>query len=187
MRSLQNKVFLGLWLAVLICGYVIPSELYAKHIGFPHVKMDATGNKISVWEALDAKETRVIQASTLSAVDSVWSESVTISLPTLNPTRPQLAVNEQGDAVVVWTAVNEEKGICCLYAVMKPYNGSWTSPHMLSTNDEDVAHEYHIELNSTGNILVIWNAHKNGQDCVFSASSTMGSSWSTPTAICSGE
>lgn len=80
-----------------------PAEAGAARILDEKLTVDGAGNAVAAWLAADGSNTVVKTATRPAGTDSVWSAAEIVSRRGENSSSPDIAVNEAGDAVVVWT------------------------------------------------------------------------------------
>lgn len=75
-------------------------------ISFPSIKVDGNGSATAVWQNSDQLGNSIVAFNqyTKSKGDNSWNlHPAVLSGPNVAATQPNLAVNEDGDAIVVWT------------------------------------------------------------------------------------
>jgi hypothetical protein len=158
---------------------IVGSELVARPGS--DFAVDGRGDAVAVWDSWTEGflSHRVVQAAFRSA-GGEWQAPVDLSEEPhgedwrWEPYEPQVAIDEQGDAVVVWT--QGEKGVL---SASKPSGGAWQTPVDLSppgTSDGDAQ----VAFDGQGNALAVWD----GEDgTVQSALKPAGGAWQAPVDI----
>ena len=149
-------------------------------IGEPDVAVDAQGNALVVWPQLGVTET--IQAAVRPAGDGVWQAPVAVSTPGENAILPKVAIDPQGDAVVVWTSNNGGNRI--VEATSKHgSSGIWQAPVALSSPTEG-ASEPEVAIDSQGDAVAIWQSSNGANEIIDSASMSAGNgAWQSPIPV----
>jgi hypothetical protein len=158
-----------------------PSIVGSKLVAGSAFAVDGRGEAVAVWDSWTEGflSHRVVQAAFRSAGGD-WQAPVDLSEEPhgedwrWEPYEPQVAIDEQGDAVVVWT--QGEKGVL---SASKPSGGAWQTPVDLAppgTSDEDAQ----VAFDGQGNALAVWD----GEDgTVQSESKPAGGAWQAPVDI----
>ena len=90
--------------AIAAPTWLAPSQLSSSKEGLnsPDLAMDARGNSVAVWSAPEGSAVERIEASVRPAGGS-WSGPVPLSAGGVKAQDPQVAVDDAGDATVVWS------------------------------------------------------------------------------------
>lgn len=139
------------------------------------VGLDASGNVVAVWN-LDRGSGYVIQAEERPAASGVWGAPINLSQVGGNaPGPPSLALNANGDAVVVWT---RSDGV--VQASLRS-SGVWQAPTNLSAAgallDPDVA------IDSSGDAVAVWSWQGPSRTVVQASFHPAGGGWTAPTQV----
>jgi hypothetical protein len=164
----------GTWQPPSIVGY----ELVARPGS--DLAVDGRGDAVAVWDSWTEGflSHRVVQAAFRPA-GGEWQVPVDLSEedPLEEPYEPRVAIDEQGDAVVVWSSGYGESG--GVMSAFKPGGGAWRAPVELSppgTSDGDAQ----VAFDGQGNALAVWD----GEDgTVQSESKPAGGAWQAPVDI----
>jgi hypothetical protein len=149
-------------------------------VGEPDVAVDAQGNALVVWRQLGVTET--IQAAVRPAGSGVWQAPVALSTPGENAILPKVAVDLQGDAVVVWTSNNGGNRIVEATRKQGP-SGIWQTPVALSSPTEG-ASEPEVAIDSQGDAVAIWQSSAGANEIIDAASMSAGSGvWQSPIPV----
>ena len=158
-----------------------PSIVGSELVAGSDFAVDGRGDAVAVWDSWTEGflSHRVVQAAFRPAGGD-WQAPVDLSEEPhgedwrWEPYEPQVAIDEQGDAVVVWT--QGEKGVLSAF---KPSGGAWQTPVDLSppgTSDGDAQ----VAFDGQGNALAVWD----GEDgTVQSESKPAGGAWQAPVDI----
>jgi hypothetical protein len=118
----------------------------------PRVAVDAAGDAVVVWER-PSGATEVIQTATMSA-GGAWQAATTLSSAGAGEQAPALAMDPQGDAAAIWTAVsglNNE----IIQSAAKPAGQSWEAPANLS-EPAGAGLNPQIAVGPFGHAVAIW-------------------------------
>jgi hypothetical protein len=142
---LANRYSAGVW------GGVVWLEAGAGNATSPQVAMSSNGNAMVVWQQVDSSGHVSILANRYSA--GVWGGAVWLEAGTGDATQPQIAMDNDGNAMVVWQQV-DNSGYQSIMA--NRYSaGVWGGATLLedSTND---AFDPQVTIDSKGNAMVAW-------------------------------
>lgn len=162
-----------------------PVTLSAAGAGSALVAADAEGNVTAVW-LLEREEgwRSVVQSATRSAGGS-WSAPVTLSPPRKAARSPQIALDPQGGATVVW----EEEYSGAIESSTRSSGGIWSSPVTLSA-DGVVGGWPQVAVDSQGNATAVWAGRaSDGRRIqiqsrrIQTATRPAGGTWSAPVSI----
>jgi hypothetical protein len=158
-----------------------PSTVGSELVAGSDFAVDGRGDAVAVWDSWTEGflSHRVVQVAFRPA-GGAWQAPVDLSEEPhgedsrWEPYEPQVAIDEQGDALVVWT--QGEKGVL---SASKPSGGAWQTPVDLSppgTSDGDAQ----VAFDGQGNALAVWD----GEDgTVQSESKPAGGAWQAPVDI----
>jgi hypothetical protein len=117
----------------------------------PRVVDDSHGDATAVWASAGGGST-IVQAATRPAAGD-WQPPVNLSPIGEQASDPQVAVDPQGDTVVVWLRTDVTTPI--VQAAVRPAGGTWQPPIQLSAT-ADSASAPQLALDSQGNAVAIW-------------------------------
>jgi PKD domain len=149
----------------------------------PDVAMDAQGNAVAVWQQRDV--TQMIQAAVRPAGSETWQAPVGLSAVGENASIPQVAVDPQGDAVVVWTGSNGGNRI--VEATTRGgVSSMWQAPVALSSSSDE-ASEPEVAIDPQGNAVAVWQTSTGTNEIIDAAFMSAGSGvWQSPVAVSIG-
>ena len=142
-------------------AYLLPvSALSANIVENTIVSQDSSGNATGIWDLIDTTTNiRSIQVSTQDAGTDTWSTATTISNTDLDSYSPIISVNASGDAVAAWLVIDPEFGIVSIAgSIFTNATGTWSTPEILSTSNENINATYSVKLNDNGNICAVWSS-----------------------------
>jgi len=144
----------------------------------PEVAVDSKGEAVAVW--VHSRGARyVIQSATLP-VDGTWSAPADLAVATTDTRRPQVAVDEAGDAVAVWQQIRG--GNDAILAVTRPAGGAWSAPAVLSAPGQN-ARGPQVALDQFGDAVAVWQRSNGHHLIVQSATLPAHGSWSRPVNV----
>jgi hypothetical protein len=141
----------------------------------PDVAMNAAGEVIVTWSRHDGSASSV-HASVRPAGGS-FGAPVDLSTPGQDADFSQVALDQAGDAIVVWKRNNGDDRIT--QAAFRPAGGSFGAPVDLSvpsTNDFDPQ----VAMDQVGNAIVAWERFNGNETLVQGATRPAGGSFSAP-------
>ncbi|PKN39251.1 MAG: hypothetical protein CVU62_03395 [Deltaproteobacteria bacterium HGW-Deltaproteobacteria-2] len=124
-----------------------------------HVAMDNDGNAIIVWMQYDGPNYQIFKSEYRNGI---WTHpsSLTnnISLDGTDAEYPNLAMDDNGNAIIVW---NQSDGTNSQTFKSEYRNGSWTHPSSLTDNISpdgyDVYLSPHVSMDNNGNAIIVWD------------------------------
>ena len=143
----------------------------------PHSALNERGDTVVAWFGGNIV-TDEINVATYDSTTATWRPPVTLDsspnvqgFPFLNPVS---AIDENGNAVVIWKNLNEIKSSYYLF------DDVWEPSVTLSTNGSSPPY---VIMDRAGNATAVWD--ENGGN-ILSASRPFGGGWSTPVIIIQG-
>lgn len=147
----------------------------------PSVGASSTGEALAVWVARQATGgVGLVQAATLSTVGT-WGSPVTLSDGDLEASYPKIAMNNAGQAVVVWQAKEPGSSTVSGRAIVRSAGGTWGS--ILSFASSGVSYP-EVSINSGGKAVAIWIESRE-TDALLKASIYSSGSWLSPQTVSS--
>ncbi len=146
----------------------------------PQLALESTGDVIAVWSRSIGTST-VVEQATRAAAGGAWSAATQISPSGPDALAPEIAVNQRGDAAVVWTS-SDPSGLGVV-ALLRRASRAWGPPAML-VSDVSGPLAPQIALDPKGDALAVWSHSTSGYSRVQAAGLSAGSrSWSSPRAL----
>ena len=161
-----------------------PVTLSAFGAGSAIIAAGPEGNVTAVWLLERGEGWRSAVQSATRSVGGSWSTPVTLSPPKKAARSPQIALDPQGGATVVW----EEEYSGAIESATRSAAGVWSAPVPLSA-DGVLADWPQVAVDSQGNASAIWTSRaSNGRIRVQSrriqtATRPAGGTWSAPVSI----
>jgi hypothetical protein len=127
----------------------------------PRVGVDLSGNAVFLWQRFDGILNRV-QARARSAAGTLSTTQTLGDTGTTIPLGAQIAVDPQGNAVVVWEH-REGTAVCCtrVEALVRLADSTLGVTQFLSVADQ-VAREPHAAVDPDGNAVAVWGETTTG-------------------------
>ncbi len=127
------------------------------------IETDGLGNVVSVW-TLQEDGTSIIQAAYRGATGSEWSTPQQLSVAgNTTSSDPKIAINSQGQVVVVWRSRDLASNKSSLYSSTVALQGTavWTSPALVSDPSESLPNlygevPYSVTVSENGKATILW-------------------------------
>ena len=127
----------------------------------PQVAVDPLGNAIATWSAYEGEHEQ-IWATRYRAEDERWTgPEILDSAPDADMTRPQIGVDEQGNAHVVWTRFGAE-GQTLWVTRFDAGNASWDAATPLDLGTLAEGAEPKLVVSPSGEALLAWMSWDGG-------------------------
>ena len=145
----------------------------------PETAMDSRGDATAVWMHHDGSD--YVVESAYRPEQGEWGEPELVSQPGEEGGNPHVAVDGQGDSLVVWRG--EDEGVEFVRAAYRPAGGSWGEPVNVSSEGEQVQ-QLRAAVDPVGNAIVAWSGGKSGDhDIVRAAYKPLGGEWEEPVGL----
>jgi hypothetical protein len=135
----------------------------------PRLAVDSAGDVTAVWH--EFSEGSVVVMAATRAAGGTWTSPRQLSPPHESAELPVVAVDDQGDAVIVWT------GILHISAVTRSRGGAWSEPVELTPAGE-LVRPPDVAMNAAGEAVAVWSldegAHYVAQARAMSPAGTWG-------------
>jgi hypothetical protein len=142
------------------------------------VAVDPSGAAVAAWIRNDGADTLVQAAVRLPG--GAWGAPVTISAAAQSATAPQLAVDAQGGAVVVWSRSDGVNTI--IQASRRPPGGAWSAPVDLSAAGRN-AEQPQVAVDPAGNAIAVWRRTNGVNWIIQAATRPVLGAWSAPVDV----
>ena len=143
----------------------------------PKIALNPQGDAVAVWRRYTGAGW-IIEAASRSAGGS-WQSPVELSASGPEGMKAQVALDSQGDAVVVWERFNGANEI--IEAASRPAGESWQAPVELSAAGHN-ASSPQIAVDPQGDAVAVWEGN-NGAPIIEAASRPAGGAWKTPVEV----
>jgi hypothetical protein len=143
---------------------------------FAQIAVDADGNATAVWKRFNGTND-IIQSST-KPFGGIWQTTPDdLSVLGQNALSPQIAVDANGNATVVWQEFNGTNWV--IQSSTKPFGGIWqATPDDLSAPGQDALLPQ-IAVDVNGNATAVWKRFNGTNDIIQSSTKLFGGIWQT--------
>lgn len=149
--------------------------------GNPHIALDGSGNAMVVWRG-EGEGGEAVRAA-YKAAGGGWQDPVDVSIPGEEAQFPHVALDADGDALVLWGGSTGELGAhAIVQAAYRPAGGSWEAPTEIS-EDGGNAYPSDVAFDADGNAAVVWTRSDVAHSSVQAAYKPAGESWGAPTDL----
>ncbi len=139
----------------------------------PQVAVDEQGDAVAVWQSSSGTSNAAIEGAVRPA-GGKWQTPLTLSAPGVEAAEPRVAVDAQGDAVVVW-----ERSSARVQGTVRSARGEWQTPVNLSAPGV-FAGEPDVAIGAQGNAVAVWVEAHGSKFVVQGAVRPAGGEWQTP-------
>ncbi len=125
----------------------------------PQVAMDGDGNAIVVWQQYDNGRWQIFMAQYRNGQWTDFNFPERLSLAGQHAVNPQVAMNANGDAVVVWQQYDGASPNYYRIYKAEYRNGLWSRPSAFDDNLSPAGiHAYYprVAMDGDGNTIVVW-------------------------------
>ena len=127
----------------------------------PQIAMDTSGNALAVWEQSDGSRFN-IWANRFTAANNSWGTAVLIENNDAgNASAPQIAVDANGDALVVW-AQSDGTRFNIYSNRFTASSSSWAAPVVIEADNVADAYSPQIAIDANGNAMAVWQQFEAG-------------------------
>jgi len=160
-----------------------------EHVGGAHVVLDSAGNATAVWDRWNG-ETTVVESVYRPAGGS-WQdpEILTVLEEGADPgdippngQSPRIAVDDDGDATVVWESYGGTNRLL-VQSAFRPAGGAWQDPVTIGEVETMMAPEPWVAVDGDGNATAVWQKFA----VIQSAFRPAGEEWQAPEPISAPE
>ncbi len=152
----------------------------------PKVALNQSGDAVIVWSQSDGAFLQIFRSEHR---DGLWTDptglSDNISPDSSDADAPQVALNDSGDAVIVWQ--QPDLSLNQKYRIFRSEyrNGSWTDPSNIfdhfSPGGQDAAFPQ-VALNNNGDAVIVWYQSDGANNQIFRSEYQNGS-WIDPSGL----
>jgi hypothetical protein len=147
----------------------------------PQAAMNSDGDATVVW--MEADGSNYVVRSALRPAGGGWEAPTLVSAVGEYAGNPHIALDPEGDAMVVWRGENE--GVEVARAAYRPAGTAWQAPVDVSVPGEPVQ-QLRIALYGGGEAMVVWagsTGEVGGHNVVRAARRPAGGSWEAPVGL----
>jgi hypothetical protein len=143
------------------------------------VGSDARGDVVAVWQSFDGTE-YTVWAAVRAVATGTWQAPVQLSAPGVPTMTPQVAVDPQGDAIVVWTYYDDIDHHFLVQADRRLAGGVWEAPVQLSAFGQAAAGPQ-VAFDAQGDAIAVWDRYDGSHSIVQASRLPAGSPvWELP-------
>jgi len=149
--------------------------------GAPQIQFDANGNAVAIWAQAENVGYGYLIYANRYTPDAGWGSAELIQTKVQDrPEWEDLAVNDNGSALVVWTT--KSGGNVYLHSNHYSPEQGWGQDELIGTATRTIESP-HVAMDNDGNGLVLWK-HLDGSGYKFFANHySTGSGWATAAAL----
>ncbi len=160
-----------------ISDNISPDGTYATS---PRVAMDDSNNIIVVWtQYTDAGMTKS-QVFKSEYRNGIWTNPSSlddyISSSTKTVSGAKVAMNNNGDAIIIWNQHNSSSSYSTIYKC-EYHNGSWGEPEVVSAKDKTI-NTNQVAMDDSGNSVIVWDQGSSSNQTVLYTDEYRNGSWS---------
>jgi hypothetical protein len=136
-------------------------ETGAGNASSPQVAFDNSGNAIAVWSQNNVDETNPVDNIMASRFDVTveWGDAESIGNDTLNETSPQVAIDNSGNAIAVWSQNDDDETDPVDNIMANRFDSSdvlWGDAESIETGAGNAASPQ-VAFDSSGNAIAVWS------------------------------
>ena len=150
----------------------------------PQIAVNAKGEAIAVW-AFDNGSHAIAQASVRPQAGGAWQTPVDISETASYASEPQVALNDEGEAVATWDLWSTEE---LVQVSVRSAGGSWQTPVTLGRGQFNMGSPAaRPAIDADGDAVVVWSLIEHGgREAVTAAvRSSAAAGWQAPVQLSS--
>jgi hypothetical protein len=164
-------------------GTVTLLETGSGSVWGPQVAMDNIGSTTVVWSQLDSSSHLSIYAKRFSA--GSWGAVELLETGTGDASGPQVAMDNRGNAVVVWQQMDNANQVQSIY-INDYASGAW-GPAWLLERGAQKASGANVAMDSNGNVIVVFDQHTDALGDKTYAKRFSAGAWSASKLLASGQ
>lgn len=139
----------------------------------PHITVSSSGNVIAVWQRSDGIN-QIIQSRSLP-FGGAWSAVSDLSTAGQDSTKPQVAMDSAGNAVVVW--IKPYNGISVVQSSTLSVGATSWSPFINLSVEGQNADTPHVAMDNSGTVAVIWKSTGRSSSSIVVSTLPHGEDW----------
>jgi len=151
---------------------------------YPQVAMDDNGNAVIVWRQFDGSNFQIFKSEYRSGT---WTHPASLS-DNISPDGqdaydPQVAMDDNGNAIIVWSQSDGSN-----YQIFKSEyrSGTWTHPASLTDNispDGQDASSPQVAMDDNGNAVIVWSQYDGSINYQIFKSEYRSGAWTHPASL----
>jgi hypothetical protein len=149
----------------------------------PQVAVDSAGNAIAVWRQRETQDARFqIYANRYPASDGRWRDPTPIGVTEAGDAgKPQLAMSDDGSAVVVWAQSNGD--LVGVWSNRFSPDLDWEGPTPIGPLDLGPARLPQVASSPSGDAVAVWVQFDGRQESIWSNRYAPDRGWATSVAL----
>lgn len=145
---------------------------------YPRIKVDSNNNLFVIWEDNTTSQWDIYYSNS-SNRGATWSTKVNISNTSGYSQKSDLEIDSNDNLYVIWADNTYGGQYDILYSNSSTRGTTWSTPVNISNNTAGYSLLSDLEIDSSGNLYVVWIDNVSGQNEVYySNSSNRGATWS---------
>ncbi len=146
----------------------------------PQLAVNPSGRAVAVWHQSDGVRENIW--SSWSELGGDWEKPVTIeSNDAGHASRPQVAIDPQGNAVAVW--YQDDGSRIGIWANRFTSNASWGNPRRIDGDETGDTRAPFVAMDSSGNAVAVWRQWRGEQAQIWANTFTPGPGWGSAQRI----
>jgi len=144
------------------------------------VAVDPQGTAIAAWT--EGSDTIARVTAAVRPAGGAWQAPVVLSAAGQNTTKVQIAVDPQGNAVVVWERSSANTAV--LQSASRPAGGAWGPVTDIAVTNTDFEFSRpQVALDALGNAVVVWQNGTANTHFIQAAVRAAGGAWQAPVTL----
>ena len=141
---------------------------------FPQVAVDPRGNAIAVWRQFDGNIDNLTANRYVAGLG--WTGEVLIEAEDAGgATQPQIALDPQGNAIVVWRQSNGTRDSIMANGYVAGV--AWGAPVYVETDDAGNAAYPQVDADTAGNAVAVWHQSDGTRTNIWANRYAVGAGW----------
>ncbi|UCE45171.1 MAG: hypothetical protein JSU93_07310 [Methanobacteriota archaeon] len=150
----------------------------------PDSATDGNGDFVAVWIQYESPGSSICAA--MYEKGQGWSDAELLEDSDEEPTAPQVAMNEAGNAIAAWAQINGSTDKRDVWSSRYVKGEGWLGPERVEVNSSAEDRVVAVAMDSVGNALVVWVRYEAAID-VMASRYEVGSGWGEPIVLDSSE
>jgi hypothetical protein len=168
-------------------GSAVRVSDHALYIYSTDMVVDASGNAFVVWSQFDGArdEVQISRYAASASFAAGWSAPTVLgSLADSSAQQPQVAVDPQGNALVMWEAIGlSSSHLTDVWSSFYIANGNWAAPALVESEDRGDGRAPTLGFEPAGDAVAIWRQSDGTRDALVSARFNPATGWAPAVAI----
>ena len=184
---LAPMMFVNISSAEYVVGWDEPelAEDYdVASVSNPDSATDGNGNFVAVWIQYESPGSSICAA--MYEKGQGWLDAELLEDSDEEPTAPQVAMNEAGNAVATWAQMNGSTFKRDVWSNRYVKGVGWLGPERVEVNSSAEDRVVAVAMDSAGNAVVVWTRYEAAID-VMASRYEVGAGWGEPIVLDSSE